>query len=618
MKKSQQKFLVATFVATVVSTMLTFISVQASPVGSTIITNRISGNDRYTTANEVSKKFTAADTVIIASGEKFPDALCAAPLSKQYNSPILLSSSTSLTKGTLAEIARLKATKAIIIGGTGVISLEVEKQLTSAGVTSTRIGAKDRYETSLLVAQQLNAPTDVVIASGENFPDALSISGIAAQLNMPVILIGKNGLSTDTQTYINGIRATNTYIVGGTDVVSKNIETQVANPIRLAGADRYETNIKVLDQFKAVLNLDTVFLATGKDFADALSGSSLASKSASPVILTGNNLTPQKNFFNKNSTAINNITVLGGDDVVTNATVASLIYSSTIVIFQDKNLEGVVRKAILKPTGAILKSEVNKITQLAGYGMSISNLSGLENFTNLTYLVLNPSKGDLTPITVLNISALKGLTKLSHLTLPLYKIDDLDAIRDLTNLSVLSLYDSVDSNIDALKGLNNLITLSLDSQTKNIDALKGLTNLSRLTLSGTQVNNLDALKGLTNLTYLGLYNTQVNNIDGLKGLTNLTDLSLSHSQVSNIEALKELTNLTYLGLYGNKITNIDALKGLTNLSMLGLQSNQITNIDSLKGLTKLTLLLLKDNPITDYTPVSSYYNNLSNPDFKLQ
>ena len=440
MKKSQQKFLISIFVATMVSTLLTFISVQASPIGSTIMTNRISGADRYSTANALSKKFTAADTVIIASGEKFPDALCAAPLSKQYNSPILLSSSTSLTVETLAEIARLKATKAIIIGGTGVISLQVEKQLTSAGVTSTRIGAKDRYETSLLVAQQLNAPTDVVIASGENFPDALSISGIAAQLNMPVILIGKNGLSTDTQTYINGIRATNTYIVGGTDVVSKNIDAQVANPIRLAGADRYETNIKVLDQFKAVLNLDTVFLATGKDFADALSGSALASKSASPVILTGNNLTPQKTFFNKNSTAINNITVLGGDDVVSNATVASLIYSSTIVMFQDENLERVVRSAIKKPTGFILKSEVNKITQLEGIGVSISNLSGLENFTNLTRLVLDPSTGDMNTSDFVNISALKGLTNLTKLYLYSNLITNIDALKDLTKLTTLSLF----------------------------------------------------------------------------------------------------------------------------------------------------------------------------------
>jgi putative cell wall-binding protein len=424
MKKLQSKILVTVLIVTMVSTMLTFSSVQASPIVSTIITNRISGVDRYATADELSKKFTTVDTVIIASGEKFPDALCAAPLSKQYDSPILLSSSTSLTKETLAEIARLKATKAIIIGGTGVISLEVEKQLTSAGVTSTRIGAKDRYETSLLVARKLNAPTDVVITSGENFPDALSISGIAAQLNMPVILIGKNGLSTDSQTYINGIRATNTYIVGGLGVISKNIEAQVANPIRLSGADRYETNIKVLDQFKSVLNLDNVFLATGKDFADALSGSALASKSSSPVILTGNNLTPQQTFFNKNSTDINKITVLGGAGVVTNATVASLIYNSTIVVFKDKNLEQVVRKAINKPTGVILKSEVNKITHLEGYGMSIGNLSGLENFTNLTRLSLNPSTNDMDTADSVNISALKGLTNLTTLCLNYNKITD--------------------------------------------------------------------------------------------------------------------------------------------------------------------------------------------------
>ena len=251
MKKLQPKFLVAVLVVTMVSTMLTFNSVQASTTGSTIISHRISGDDRYSTADALCEKFTSADTVIIASGENFPDALCAAPLSKQYNAPILLSSSTGLTKETLAEIVRLKATKAIIIGGTGVISLALDKQLTSARVTPTRIGGNDRYETSLLVAKHLNSPTAVVVASGENFPDALSISGIASLLNMPIILSSKNGLSTDAQTYIKNIGATKTYIVGGTGVLARNIDTEVANPIRLAGADRYETNIVILDQFKA-------------------------------------------------------------------------------------------------------------------------------------------------------------------------------------------------------------------------------------------------------------------------------------------------------------------------------------------------------------------------------
>jgi len=81
MKKLQPKVLVTVLIVTMVSTMLTFNSVQASTTGSTIISHRISGDDRYSTA----------DTVIIASGENFPDALCAAPLSKQYNAPILLS-----------------------------------------------------------------------------------------------------------------------------------------------------------------------------------------------------------------------------------------------------------------------------------------------------------------------------------------------------------------------------------------------------------------------------------------------------------------------------------------------------------------------------------------------
>ncbi|OBR95056.1 N-acetylmuramoyl-L-alanine amidase LytC precursor [Clostridium ragsdalei P11] len=301
--------------------------INQTQVTQNIITaHRIAGADRYATSNALSEKFISADTVIIAAGDNFPDALCAAPLAKKYNTPILLSSSTGLSSDTIAEITRLKAKKAIIIGGRSSVNAAVETQLNSKGVTFTRIEGKDRYETSLLVAKQLNKPNAVVVAYGEDFPDALSISAIASQLNMPIILSGKNGLSADAQTYIKNSGVTKTYVIGGKGVLSEKIDAEVSNPVRLSGTDRYATDLKVLSEFSSKLNFDTVYLANGKGFADALAGSAVASNTSSPVVLVSNDMDTNINKYLQKRINLNTkVVALGGDSVVEDSVVGKVM-----------------------------------------------------------------------------------------------------------------------------------------------------------------------------------------------------------------------------------------------------------------------------------------------------
>lgn len=297
-----------------------------------ITAHRIAGADRYSTSNALSKKFVSADTVIIASGDNFPDALCAAPLARKNNAPILLSSSNGLSSSTITEITRLKAKKAIIIGGRSSVTSSVETQLASQGITYTRLEGKDRYETSLLVAKQLDKPTAVVVASGEDFPDALSISNIASQLNMPIILSGKDGLSADAQRYIKNSGATKAYIIGGTGALSEKIDAEVPNPVRLAGTDRYATDLKVLNEFSSKLNFDNVYLANGEGFADALSGSPVASNTSSPVVLVSTDIDTNINKYLQEHINLNTkVVALGGTSVVSDSLVGKTMDSKSLV-----------------------------------------------------------------------------------------------------------------------------------------------------------------------------------------------------------------------------------------------------------------------------------------------
>src|SRR5690606_2671706 len=98
-------------------------------------TNRLAGDDRYRTAVAISQEgWKSADTVVLATGADFPDALAGGPLAYQQNAPILLTRPASLFEATEKEIVRLKAKKVIILGSTTAVSKAVEKKLKDMGL----------------------------------------------------------------------------------------------------------------------------------------------------------------------------------------------------------------------------------------------------------------------------------------------------------------------------------------------------------------------------------------------------------------------------------------------------------------------------------------------------
>ncbi|MEF2115373.1 leucine-rich repeat domain-containing protein, partial [Clostridium frigoriphilum] len=135
--------------------------------------------------------------------------------------------------------------------------------------------------------------------------------------------------------------------------------------------------------------------------------------------------------------------------------------------------------------------------------------------------------------------------------------------------------------------------------------------------STKSITSILGIENLTNLTIVELNSNKISNLEPLQALTKLTEVSIAGNQISNIEPLKGLTNLISLDLSDNQIINIGPLKGLTNLISLDLSKNQIINIEDLRELTNLTDLTLRENQITDYSPVSSYYDNLKWKDFTL-
>lgn len=254
------------------------------------LTSRINGKSRYDTAIEVSKKgWAVSSKVILATGGGFPDALSAAPLAAHHNAPLLLTKSDTIPKSVKDELKRLKVKEVILIGGEMAINSTIETELNALGIKQAgikRISGKDRYQTSVNIAKEMKTSTQVVIANGATFADALSIAPVAGIQKMPILLTKPNMLSNEVKTYLASKKYTKTYIVGGNAAISDNVTKDIKNTVRLAGTTRYETNSAIITHFNIIFDAKKMYLATGTNYPDALAGSVLAAKSSAPLVLT--------------------------------------------------------------------------------------------------------------------------------------------------------------------------------------------------------------------------------------------------------------------------------------------------------------------------------------------
>ncbi|SOC52430.1 cell wall-binding repeat-containing protein [Ornithinimicrobium cerasi] len=252
---------------------------------------RIGGPSRIETAAMLSEqKFVKADTVLIATARSYPDALAAAPWAAQLGAPLLLSNPGGLAPAAVAELQRLQPSRVVVVGGTMALGQDVldDVQATLPGATVERLGGGDRYATSALIAQQVvqDSSAEVFVASGQDFPDALVLSALAARQQAPLVLLRQDSVPGPTAGVLATLDYDALYAAGGTLVLSDDVLDAAADGVpvtRYAGGDRYETAALVLAQFPAE---GKVMVATGADFPDSLTAVPVAARTGAGVALT--------------------------------------------------------------------------------------------------------------------------------------------------------------------------------------------------------------------------------------------------------------------------------------------------------------------------------------------
>lgn len=298
---------------------------QVSRGGEEIAVNtfRIYGKDRIKTSVAVSQTgWDEAEYAVVARADDFPDALSSGPLAKKYDAPILLTNKNSLNQDVENELIRLGVKKVFIIGSEGAISKDVENKIKSLNISVERIGGRDRFETSIEIAKKIDSFNEIVITTGLNFPDALSIAPIAAIKQMPIILVPKDKMPSKIQEFLLDKNINKVYVIGGKEVVSDECVEIFADKLdRISGDNRYKTNAAILNRFKEDFSSSKLYIATGLNFPDALSGSGLIAKNNSPLVLVSGSIDDEiKNFVNNNFTNTTSKYILGGENVVSTST----------------------------------------------------------------------------------------------------------------------------------------------------------------------------------------------------------------------------------------------------------------------------------------------------------
>lgn len=301
---------------------------QVEPsTGRTPVGTVVAGTSRYDTASEIaaqaySSGISAQRTAILTPGTAFQDALSASGLAGYYDAPILLTQPDALPTGTASQLKTMfsgePSATVLIIGDTNNIAAGVDASvraaLSQAGVPAEeivvrRIGSGDAYSRAAAIAMEIGLPQDgpladtVIVASGEKFPDALSVSALAVRYKVP-ILFASTGVPGATAAALDALKPEHTLIVGGTAAVSTSVESwletngyrqpgvanNLSNPdSRLAGISRYDTSLEIMrvtcDPSFGGFSEAGLLVATGVNYPDALAGGPLASQSNRPLLL---------------------------------------------------------------------------------------------------------------------------------------------------------------------------------------------------------------------------------------------------------------------------------------------------------------------------------------------
>lgn len=292
---------------------------------------RLSGATRIGTARILADFGFApgsAAGAVLAPAYDFHGALAGASLAGAKRGPIVLSDTDRLADEAAQALRRAlgndRSGKTVYAVG-GPFASRVIDAVAGLGVKVKVLGGADHARTSADVARYLRSgQRTAFVTTVTDYPDALSVSAVAALKGWPVLYTDPESLSPSTAKVIRELGINATVVVGGPNAVSKRVGAQLAGlgaPAveRLAGPSRVETSLRVAD-FALARGLDVGHpqIATAENYPDALAGGAVGAVVRSPVLLTpGARLHPAvATWLRRHRRGIDGVYLLGGPNAL--------------------------------------------------------------------------------------------------------------------------------------------------------------------------------------------------------------------------------------------------------------------------------------------------------------
>ena len=297
--------------------------------------DRVYGDERCRTSLKIADELKAVlniekfDTIVLASGNNFADALSGSYLASKNNAPIILINEYGIDEVCDYITKNLSKDGLIyVLGGEKAIPSTYIERLSD--FRTERLAGATRYETNLAILKAANVTDEeILVATGENYADSLSASAV----NRPILLVNKE-LTADQVKFITEHSNATYYILGGVKAVNSEIESQIrlisnGGTQRLAGATRYETSVKIANRFFS--DSRQVVLAYSENFADGLAVGPLACLTNSAVLVVKEGCeAPAKEYINNKE--IKRGMVLGGTVVLSDETINATFDNQETVI----------------------------------------------------------------------------------------------------------------------------------------------------------------------------------------------------------------------------------------------------------------------------------------------
>ena len=302
--------------AVVAASLLPFTHASAANTdGGPIPVDRRAGDDRYETSLKIAERFVqesggSVDSAVLVSGSSWSDAVVASGFAASVGAPVVLAGVDGLTDEAETFLKNVGVKNLYVVGSflltvfnPGVLD-GLSERFAKVGIISG--SAPDRYIYSAQVAFAMGTPGElpghgrtVIVATGQNFPDALVAGGYSARGGHPVLLANEDALGDAVAAYLRDSGTQTAVIMGGKAAVAPQIEAEIKalgiKTQRMAGIDRFETARKTAEFFEgkyqsslgdSCFDRSTSGLARADVPFDAFSAGPLLAKLCAPLLLS--------------------------------------------------------------------------------------------------------------------------------------------------------------------------------------------------------------------------------------------------------------------------------------------------------------------------------------------